>query len=162
MRPIIHSKIHRVQQSRSSVATVATVIIDLVDSVAVQNVNQVDEIVEGSGVKAVFVELWLLDDGNDGSFAVGLFKAPSGVANPTFAQTQALNNWENKKNILYFTQGLSPNDGIGNPVPIIRQWFKVPKGKQRFGLGDKLNLFVSNMGLNDLNFCGHAIYKEYS
>ena len=162
MRPIIHSKKHLVQQSRSEVLTVATVAIDIALSVAIQNVDAVDEVQEGTDIRAVFVEMWLLDTANDGSFVVGLYKAPSGVADPTYSQTNALNNWENKKNLLYMTQGLSSNNGVGNPIPIIRQWFKIPKGKQRFGLGDKLKLFITNNGLNELEFCGHFIYKELS
>ncbi len=162
MKPIVHSKKHLVQQTRSQTATVSTSTLNIASALAIQNVDAVDEVVEGSNIKAVFVEMWLLDSSNDGSFVVGLYKAPSGVGPPTFTQTQALNNWANKKNLLYMTQGLSPNNGVGNPVPIIRQWFKIPKGKQRFGLGDKLQLFIANPGLNNLEFCGHFIYKELS
>ncbi len=140
----------------------ATVNIDIIDSVPVVDKNAVDEVEEGAVIKAVFVEMWLLDSSNDGSFIVGLMKDPSGIPAIGFANTNALNGFTNKKNILYVTQGLSPNNGVGNPVPIIRQWFKIPKGKQRFGLGDKLRLFITNNGLNNLEFCGFFTYKEYT
>ncbi len=162
MKPIIKSSKHYVQQSRSTVATVSLSTIDWLDSVSVQNKDAVDEVEEGAVVKAVFIELWLLDQANDGSFNVTVEYRPSGVAAMGFASSQALNTYPNKKNILYTTQGLSPNNGVGNPVPIIRQWFKIPKGKQRMGLGTKIVCNVANMGPNTLEFCGFSTYKELS
>lgn len=162
MRPIIKSNKHYVQQTRSEVATVSTVAIPIVLSVRATLNNLVDEVEEGSLIKAVFVEMWLLDSSNDGSFIVSLEKLPGLVADMNFASANALGTYDNKRNILYCTQGLSPNNGVGNPVPIIRQWFKIPKGKQRFGLGEKLKLNITNNGLNDLEFCGFFTYKELS
>jgi len=160
MRPIIHSTKHIVQQSRSEVATVSVETLDIVLAVESTVANAVDEIPEGANVKAVFVEMWILDSGNDGSFVITLEKRPGGVNAINFAATNALGTYTNKRNILYTTQGLSPNNGVGNPVPIIRQWFKIPKGKQRFGLGEKLVLNITNNGLNDLEFCGFMTCKE--
>ncbi len=162
MRPVIHSTKHYVQQTRSSVATVSASAIDIIRSVESTVANLVDEVAEGSNVRAVFVEMWLLDSSNDGSFIVVLEKVPGLVGNMTFANANALGTYDNKRNILYVTQGLSANNGVGNPVPIIRQWFKIPKGKQRFGLGEKLKLHIVNNGLNNLEFCGFFTYKELS
>ncbi len=160
MKPVIHSQKHYVQQSRSQVATVAITSIDILRSVEGTIANAVDEVIEGSVTKAVFVEMWLLDTANDGSFIVALEKRPSNGTPMTFAQSNALGTYSNKKNLFYVTQGLSPNNGVGNPVPIIRQWFKIPKGKQRMGLADRLVLNITNNGLNDLEFCGFFTYKE--
>ncbi len=160
MKPIIHSTKHYVQQSRSQVATVALAGISIIHSVEGTVANAVDEIVEGATVKAVFVEMWLLDSANDGSFVVSLERIDALASAMNFTQSNALGTYKNKKNILYVTQGLSPNNGVGNPVPIIRQWFKIPKGKQRFGLDDKLKLNITNNGLNNLEFCGFFTYKE--
>jgi len=160
MRPIIQSTKHYVQQSRSEVATVAVQNIDILEAVIMSANNLVDEVLEGSLVKAVFVEMWILDTASDGSFVISLEKRPSGLGAMAFASSNALGLYPNKKNLLYVTQGLSPNNGVGNPVPIIRQWFKIPKGKQRMGLGDKLVLNITNNGLNDLEFCGFFTYKE--
>ncbi len=160
MKPIIHSTKHYVQQSRSQVATVAITGLSIIDSVEGTVANAVDEVVEGATVKAVFVEMWLLDTASDGSFIISLERIDALASAMNFTQSNALGTYKNKKNILYVTQGLSPNNGVGNPVPIIRQWFKIPKGKQRFGLNDKLKLNITNNGLNDLEFCGVFVYKE--
>ncbi len=162
MRPIIHRTKHYVQQSRSQVATVALNTIDIIDSVESTVANLVDEVSEGTVVKAVFVEMWLLDSSNDGSFIVSLEKLPTSANPMSFANSNSLGTYTNKSNILYCTQGLSPNNGVGNPVPIIRQWFKIPKGKQRMALGDKIVLNITNNGLNNLEFCGFFTYKELS
>ncbi len=120
MRPIIHSTKHYVQQSRSQVATVALTSINIISSVESTVANLVDEVAEGSSVRAVFVELWILDTANDGSFVITLEKLPGGANPMNFASSNALGTYSNKRNILYTTQGLSPNNGVGNPVPIIR------------------------------------------
>jgi len=59
---------------------------------------------------------------------------------------------------LYTTQGLTSEQNA-NAVPIIRQWFKIPKGKQRFGLGDQmvLNISAAQEGVEN---CGMFIFKE--
>ncbi len=160
MKPVIHSQKHYVQQSRSQVATVSTTALDIILAVEGTVANQPDEVIEGAVIKAVFVEMWILDSSNAGSFVITLEKLNASIAPPAFANMNALGTWKNKKNILYTTQGLSPNDGVGNPVPIIRQWFKIPKGKQRFGLSDELVLNICNNGANDLEFCGFFTYKE--
>ncbi len=160
MKPVIHSQKHYVQQSRSQVSTVSLTTIDIIEAVQSTAASGVDKIVEGALVKAVFVEMWILDQSNAGSFILTLEKLPSAVAKMGFASSNALGTYKNKKNILYTTQGLSPNDGVANPVLIIRQWFKIPKGKQRFGLADELVLNITNNGANNLDFCGFFTYKE--
>ena len=162
MRPVIHSTKHYVQMSRFSVTAAALVSQDLIKAVESTTANLVDEVEEGAVIKAVFVELWVLDDGNDGSFLITLAKYPSGLDALTFGISNSLGTWGNKKNILYVTQGLTPNDGIAQPVVLIRQWFKIPKSKQRFGLGDKLRLTVTCNSAQSLNACGFSTYKEYT
>ncbi len=162
MRPVIHSTKHYVQISRSSVLTVALNSEDIVLAVKTANKDAVDEVEEGAIVKAVFIELWILDEGNDGSFVITLGKYPGGVNALTFAGANGLGNYSNKKNLLYVSQGLTPNDGITSPVAVLRQWIKIPKSKQRFGLDDKLRLTISSNGLNSISYCGFATYKEYT
>jgi len=44
----------------------------------------------------------------------------------------------------------------------MRGWYKIPKTKQRFGLGDRLVLQIASQGTDALDFCGFATYKEYT
>ncbi len=57
------------------------------------------------------------------------------------------------------TQGVF-GDKFTNSVALVRQWFKIPKGKQRFGLGDQLFVTAQSTG-QDFQLCGFATYKEY-
>ncbi len=162
MRPVIHSTKHYVQMSLFQVATVARVNTPLIVAVAVPDKNTVFEVEEGAIVKAIYVELWLENTSNLGSEVVILTKTTAGSVGPSFAEIQALGDWDEKKNILFTHQGLSANDSNGPPIAIMRGWYKIPKSKQRFGLGDQLNLSIGNPSLNDLNACGFATYKEYT
>ncbi len=93
-------------------------------------------------------------------FTITLEKVPGAGNTITFTESTDLFSYANKKNIIYTTQGLASNDGIAAPIPVIRQWFKIPKGKQRMGLGDTWNLNVSSRGSDDLIMCGFMTYKE--
>ncbi len=120
---------------------------------------------EGAIVKACYVELWVSQDSASvvGSYTVVICKDPGGQAGMSTAEMAALHDYPAKKNILFTAQGLlTPNDG--GQVPVVRGWYKIPKGKQRFGLKDVLRLSLRNNNTTaiDINFCGLAIFKEYT
>ncbi len=162
MKPIIHSTKHYVQLPFNAISTGTRTIDTIITAVEGTVANLATEVVEGTSIKAVFVEMWLQNSANDGHQIVVLEKVANGQTGPNFAGMAALDSYTNKKNILFTHEGLSSNDGVGNPIPILRQWIKIPKGKQRFGLGDSLLLTISNPSSNNLNRCGFATYKEYS
>ncbi len=162
MRAPIHSDKHYVQMSLFTTATVAITNQSLALAVEGTAASTNATVVEGSIIKAVYIELWTLGSSADGSQIAILSKESVNRTGPTFAEAQSLGTFVNKKNILFVHQGLSANDGVGNPVVVIRQWFKIPKGKQRFGLGDRLVLSISNPSLNTLTACGFATFKEYT
>ncbi len=159
---MVHSTKHYVQFSRGAVSTVSRDNLDIAKGVESTTANAVDEVAEGSTIKACYIELWLLNSGNDGSNIVVLSKNTQLGSGPTFSECNALGTWDNKKNILYTHQGLDPNDGIANPMIVMGGWYKIPKSKQRFGLGDSLVLTICNNSLQDLFFCGFSTYKEYT
>ncbi len=162
MRAPIHSQKHYVQFPIDQITTASVQNITLVQAVESTVANTAFEIAEGSLVKAVYVELWLENQGNLGESIVTLCKDTKNGAGPTFVQMASLHTYVNKKNILFTHQGLTSNDGVSQPTNIMRSFYKIPKSKQRFGLGDTLNLTISNTSSNDLNRCGFATYKEYS
>jgi len=158
MRPIISSVKHYIHKSLSTVTAGTTDNIILAKADGGSNDFTIKE---GAIVKAIFVEMWVrAGDTAPGSVLMSLMKLP-GVGNlPTFAKLVDLNNYDNKKNILYHTQGLT-NDQDADAIPFIRQWFKIPKGKQRFGQDDELVLSISAQALDSI-VCGFATYKEYN
>ncbi len=164
MKPVIKSKKHIVQISQATVAQGASVNTTITQAVEGTS-STPTQIEEGAIVKACYVEFWVSNDSASivGSYTVALVKDPGGNAGMNSGQMAALHDYDNKKNILFTAQGLvSPNDG--GQVPVLRDWYKIPKGKQRFGLGDVLRITVRNNNATavDINFCGLAIYKEYT
>ncbi len=159
--PIVSVK-HYVARSNTTVATSAILSVAIVDSVAAPNALGL-QVREGSVVKAIHFELWVGGNeaaGTTSQFTVMIEKMPAQATQMTFTQSQNLNTYPNKKNILYTTQGqlTSQNDG-GQSIPVIRGWVLIPKGKQRMGLGDQVFFHVAAVG--SIRVCGETIYKEY-
>ncbi len=162
MKAPIHSVKHLVQFPIDGIPTGTRQAITLLTSVESTVANLANEVPEGSVIKAIYIELWLQNTSNLGESIVTLCKDIRLGIGPTFAEMASLFTYTNKKNVLFTHQGLTSNDGVSGPVRILQQWIKIPKGKQRMGLGDQLILSISNTSANDLNRCGIAIYKEYT
>ncbi len=164
MRPVIKSKKHYFQISQSTISQAAVVQNNFITAAEATGLTP-DIVEEGAIVKACYVELWLSQDSASvvGSYTVCLYKDPGGTNIMNTTNMAAIHDYQNKKNIFFTGQGLlTPSDG--GQVPALRGWYKIPKGKQRFGLGDKMRLTIRNNNLTaiDVNFCGVIIYKEYT
>ncbi len=164
MRAVIKSKKHILQISQATVAQSA-IVNNLFINATEGTATVPQGVEEGAIVKACYVEFWVSQDSASvvGSYTVVLWKDPGGNAGMTGAQAAALHDYDNKKNILFTAQGLlTPNDG--GQIPVLRGWYKIPKGKQRFGLGDQMLVSIRNNNATaiDINFCGLVIYKSYT
>ncbi len=162
VRPVIHAVKHYVQTSLVSVLASAILNTNLIVAVEGPSANTPAEVVEGAIVKAIYIELWARgSELTPGSFVFVIEKRPgisSSVMNTT--DMAALQDYENKKNVLFVSQGLS-NDTDSIATPLIRGWVKIPKSKQRFGLNDILAWSFFAQGAIDQVLCGFATYKEY-
>ncbi len=157
MRPRVNTKKHIVQQGINAIT--AGTIKNLLLARAVAAPSGSTQVTEGSIITAIFIEMWYLATSSQpGSVTVTLEKRIGSMAAMSFTNSATLDAYTNKKNILYTTQGITP-DSNGNPIPLLRQWLKIPKGKQRFGLEDSLILNIS-ANVEGLTECGVAIYKE--
>ncbi len=163
MRPVLTSTKHYVQFTQFTVATTAVLTQTIIDAVAVDQKNALNEVNEGSIVKAVFLEYWLLSDANAfGSFVLTVEKTVGGESAPILSEMTTLGAYKNKKNVLFTSQGLIADGTAGNPTPVLRQWIKIPKGKQRFGFDDALRVNIAGIGTETINGCAFATYKEYT
>ncbi len=160
----INSIKHYVQAENTTTATGVRRSVELVTAVSQSAAGaSTNEVLEGSIVKAIFIEFWIQSQatsGNDVKFQFVLEKLPG--AESTFITFTEMNNlmaYTNKKNIFFVSQGVF-GDNTTQAVPIVRQWFKIPKGKQRFGLGDRIHVAISATGAT-INTCGISTYKEY-
>ncbi len=162
-RPIIHTIKHIVQIDNTAIAAGAISTIKIADAVANTALpTATSDVVQGAVIKAVWCEMWLKGNGasdEDTRFTAVIYKTPSDVTTPTIANMSNLMAWPNYKNILWTSQGVIGGVGGGQSVPIIRQWLKIPKGKQRMGLDDEINITV--LALNTvIQHCGVFVFKE--
>ncbi len=117
----------------------------------------------GASIKAVWLEMWFLGSSAQPVVQISTIeKTSGGQPQPTSAQMSDLHNYPNKKNIFKTSQGLI-GEANANPTPVWREWIAIPKGKQRFGLGDRILFTVAARGEanNDVEICGMRIFKEY-
>lgn len=159
MRPKIHTEKHIFQESFFTIASGAirrsVFIVGKQEPVAAQP----SQVREGATVSACFIEMWVTtDDTAQGTVVVTLERTDGPVGSMTAVDSAALNAYDNKKNILHTFQGvIGPN--VQPAMPVIRGWYKIPKGKQRFGIEDKLVLNIFGQS-NGVNGCGVFVYKE--
>jgi len=163
MRNPINSNKHIVQQTLTSIAEASTVNLLVADAQQEPTASNAFHVIQGAVIEAVFLEYWLMSEGNQPTFGlVTVEKVPGTATNMVHTDAVQLYSYANKKNILFTSQGLI-GDSNSNPIPVIRQWIKIPKGKQRFGLGDRLNVNVTCLNPTTgegLEVCGVAVYKE--
>ncbi len=155
---------HYVHRSNLAIASGGITAISVVDAVVAPATTNPFDVKEGAVVKAVHLEYWLLPSGDTGEttqFAAVLEKVPANAPSVTAAQTANLGSYLNKKNILWTSQGVLGQGIDGqSSVPVIRNWVLIPKGKQRFGQGDRLMFSVAPIATT-LQICGLSTFKEY-
>ncbi len=162
MKPMIHSVKHFLGKTLTTITTGTTDVTTVITAVNNTAANVGSEVTEGNSVKAVYFEIWAIGSSSNQFFTSIIYKNQGGGAAATHTELADLFTYDNKKNVLWTSQGLASNDGIAGPYPMIKQWVKIPKSKQRFGLGDKLQLAISSRGDASIIVCGITIYKEYS
>ncbi len=161
----INSIKHYVHRVNTSVASGAILNDTVVDAVVAPATTNAFDVVQGSQIKAVYIEMWVLGNGATGTtcqFNLAIIKLPSNLTEPTFSNLVNLGGWTNKKNVLYTTQGVMGSNADGTAaIPAYRAWIKIPKGKQRMGLGDRIIVAIGATG-QALQACGIYTYKEYT
>ncbi len=162
----INSVKHYVHQTNANLASGVIRNQVLVDAVTVAAAGgNAQDVTEGSLVKAVHLDFWCMNEAATGvntQFNAILEKVPTGQAGATAGEMVNLGAYENKKNILNSFQGnlAAAVDGAQS-LPYMQGWFKIPKGKQRFGVGDSLVLSLLTSGAT-VAICGLCTYKEYT
>ncbi len=159
MRATVNSNKHYVQEPLTAIASGANANVLVAQSVEATLANQAFEVRSGSVIKAVYLEFWVKDDSNVQGNVLLSFLKTTDLQSPTSTDMITLHNYTNKKNVFYHTQGLTNND-TSNAIPFIRGWYKIPKGKQRMGLGDSLFVAITAQTSGQV-YCGFATYKEY-
>ncbi len=164
LAPIVSIK-HYVHRSETNIASGNIVNLIVASAEQAPAVSNAFDVREGSVIKAIWVELWVIGQGPAGATAfynMTIVKLPSDSPAMTFTNSANLGGYPNKKNIMYTTQAQIGSAANGpNPSNMFKGWIKVPKGKQRMGAGDK---WVVNVASNaqTISICGLFTYKEYT
>lgn len=161
MKPVIQSTKHIVQRPLLLIGEQTTSNISIA-RIALSPTSAPDVVV-GSLIKAVFFEYWLLGESSQPCTATWSVEKLQNDATPmTQAQGQILEDYPNKNHLLKIGQGII-GDSNSNPIPIIREWVKIPKGMQRMAIGDTIEFNISCIGEadNGLEICGFALFKSY-
>ncbi len=156
VRPTVNSEKHFVHYPIEAVASGVRVNKTVL---SVSNaLGSADAVRVGSTVKAIYVELWA-NGATASKTGFACITKSVGLGDfPTFAETANMGAYPNKKNVFETHQGIMPSGG--NQMAFFRHWIKIPKGKQRMGLGDGIKITISGTG-TVVNFCGFAVFKEY-
>ncbi len=160
--PPINTTKHILNHPVFSVASAAITEIVEINATPVQSVTNANDVRSGAVIKAIYIEAWI-HSGNDTSaatFAITVEKRKGGQSPMTVAQSLNMMAYPNKSNILYTTQGIVGAGNTTNPVPILKQWIAIPKGKQRFAFDDELVVNYHSISVG-ISVCGVTIYKEY-
>ncbi len=164
MRPPIQSVKHIQQNSLFSVPEGTALSLTAANAQDVRGTAN-SSVLQGSVIKAIFIEYWILGEGNQpSSMVLNVQKKTGSEPEMTFSEMLNVGQYPGKKNVLFMSQGLV-GDANTNPTPFIRQWIKIPKGKQRFGLGDQIRINFAAIDPTagaGLEVCGLVIYKEYN
>ncbi len=161
MKSPINSTKHIVQLTLSTVTVGTVTSTEIIKAKALSLVGTgANEVRAGAVVKAVWVELWLRgQDTSAGSFVCIIQKCSADSNGATAGEMANLMDYNEKNNIFFTSQGLV-NHNTGDAIPVYRGWVKIPKGKQRMGLGESFRVTVLAQAL-DVNQCGCFLYKEY-
>ena len=157
IRPV-HTKKHYVTLSGSANANA----ISQLTIAAGDSTNNRSGVERGAHVKNIYLEFWVSSHDTSVSaadfFAVMVAKYEAGDAGPTATNLVDPGGWHNRKNILFYSRGL--HSSVQTPVPVLRNWIKIPRGKSRLGEDDVLALHVTSN--KSYAYCGFTTYKEYS
>ncbi len=161
MKSPIHSNKHYVHTPAAGVASGGVFTVILTDAIAEGTTRtNARQVTEGALVKAMYVEYWVKADNPNFTVSGAFLKLPGGgTLAPTAANMAAMASYENKKNCFDFHQGLAPSGD--QTLALFRQWYMIPKGKQRQGLGDQIVVTFAFAGSAG-DVCGFATYKEYN
>ncbi len=123
-----------------------------------------EEVVTGSKVSAFYatVEVVASETSTTATANIYIYFAKNPGANLVFPNGNAVGSSNDKKFVIHQEmQMINPTDG-GNPRNLFKGVIKIPKGYQRFGPDDLLQMymFIPSTGVA-VNICGQFHYKEF-
>ncbi len=159
MKATINSLKHYVPIPLSTATSGARVLTPLAVAIEVPGTDA-QNVRIGAVVKAIYIELWVrAGSTSPGNYIIVFGKGSAGSGGPTFGEMANMHDFNEKSDVLFISQALT-NDQDADAIPVMRGWYKIPKGKQRMAIGQQWYVGVSAPAI-DVIFCGQVVYKEY-
>ncbi len=161
MRPI--NRIKHIIDNSATVAKATNLTIDLVHSVDAPVIANTDEVVTGSTVNGIFLNVQVAsndvaDPGVIPNVYMAVFKNPGAQIS---LNPQNLGDDINKRFVIHQEMIMIENTGQGgNTKTLFKGVIVIPKGFRRFAPTDKLQITIRANQL-DIAFCLQCIYKEF-
>ncbi len=136
----------------------------LVTATDTPTLGATSSVITGSKVHAIYLKVIIAsNDAQDlgalPTVFILFFKNPGG--NLTIPSATAVGADDNKRFVIHQEMRMIENKGQGgNPITIFDGVIKIPKGYQRFGPNDLLQIKVRSVAL-DIVVCWQAHYKEF-
>ncbi len=154
MRPVIHTRKEIVDSTLLGVSagTISTVSV----ATATNNYTGVVGTVEvGSKVKWIYLFVQLIETATTTNVDWYVIKKPTGIVNPV---PGAVGGELGRKYVLHEEKGIPGNAGDGAYPLTFKGVVKIPRGRQRMGEGDFIQIILRGTGI--YNACIKCIYKS--
>ncbi len=161
MRPV--QRIKHVIDSSATITAAVQLKTNLVKAVDAPTIAGRNEVITGSKVYGVYLKVVVASNQVTEAGAIPnvyliVWKNPSNVI--TAPAPASVGNDDTKKFVIHQEMSMIQNQVSGNPTVLFNGVIKIPKGYQRFGPNDRLDIeFVCPQ--IDVSFCVQAHYKEF-
>ncbi len=153
MRPVIHTRKEIVDSTLLGV-TAATNSTISVASVVNDYVGTAGTVETGSVIKWIYLFVQILETATTNNVDFYIIKRPSGTVNPV---PGAVGGVTARKFVLHEEKGIPGNSNDGAYPLTFKGVIKIPKGRQRMGEGDVIQVIARGVGV--YNMCLKCIYK---
>ncbi len=161
MRPI--NRIKHIVDSSATLAAATNLPVDLIKSVDAPLLADTEDVVTGSTVNGIFLNVQVAsneaqDIGAVPNVYMAVFKNPGAQIS---LSPQNLGDDINKRFVIHQEMVMIENTGKGGNVKtLFKGVIVIPKGFRRFAPLDKLQITIRSNAL-DIAFCLQCIYKEF-
>ncbi len=161
MRPI--NRIKHIIDTSATLAAATNLPIDLIHAVDAPVITVTDEVITGSTVNGIFLNVQVASDevadvGAIPNVYMAVFKNPGAQIS---LSPQNLGDDINKRFVIHQEMVMIENTGRGGNVKtLFKGVIVIPKGFRRFAPTDKLQVTIRSNAIN-IVFCVQCIYKEF-
>ncbi len=159
LRPI--NRIKHVVDNDGAVEDTANVVVDLIRAVDAPVITQTNQVVTASKVHAIYLHVEVSHTSTAGrpNIFMAVMKNPANTI--TVPDPRTIGDSDTKRYIIHQEMIMMSGDaGNGLPRPLFNGVISIPKGMQRFGPGDRLQLILRT-GTVDADWCQQCHYKEF-